>query len=148
MTTIVFFEKPGCANSSRQKRWHQAAGHVVEAHDLLAHPWTTAELRTFFGDRPVPQWFNRAAPRVKSGEVVPDRLDAEAALALMLADPLLIRRPLMVAEGRHEVGFDAEVIHRWLGLPSSVLQTAAARQPETCRKTESAPGQCSPKAQF
>ena len=35
---------------------------------------------------------------------------------LMLAEPLLIRRPLMEAEGRKQVGFDAATVHAWIGL--------------------------------
>ena len=48
-------------------------------------------LRAFFGARPVVGWFNAASPRVKSGAVRAE-LDAEAVLALMRGDPLLIRR--------------------------------------------------------
>ncbi|MBI1174040.1 MAG: hypothetical protein GC139_02100 [Sideroxydans sp.] len=78
------------------------------------------QLRAFFGQRPVAEWFNRAAPRVKSGEVVPEQQTAESALQLMLQDPLLIRRPLMAAAGRKEAGFDPQLIHAWLGpLPAN-----------------------------
>ncbi|WP_373565442.1 ArsC/Spx/MgsR family protein [Bradyrhizobium diazoefficiens] len=50
---------------------------------------------SFFRNMPVGSWFNRAAPRVKSGEVNLDSIDAASALALMVSDPLLIRRPLI-----------------------------------------------------
>jgi hypothetical protein len=43
-------------------------------------------------------------------------LDADTALAMLRAEPLLIRRPLLEADGRREVGFDTEVIAAWLGL--------------------------------
>lgn len=115
MATVVFYEKPGCRNNTRQKQVLAAAGHVVVPRNLLQEPWTAERLRGFFGNRPVAEWFNRAAPRVKSGEVVPEAVSAEAALAMMLAEPLLIRRPLLEADGRREVGFDAERIAAWLG---------------------------------
>jgi nitrogenase-associated protein len=67
----------------------------------------------------VAEWFNRSAPRVKSGEIVPEELGADAALGLMLLDPLLVRRPLIDAEGRKEIGFDQNLIHDWLGLTPS-----------------------------
>jgi len=73
-------------------------------------------LRSFFGARPVADWFNRSSPRVKSGEVQPESLDEAPAIALMLADPLLIRRPLMEADGRCEAGFEPERVHAWIGL--------------------------------
>jgi nitrogenase-associated protein len=136
MTHIVFFEKPGCANNTRQKAWLAQAGHEIEAKSLLTHPWTPGELLSYLEVLPVAQWFNRAAPRVKSGEVVPEALDREAALALLLAEPLLIRRPLILAAGRRGVGFEVAAIHAWLGLPESVVQalTAAQVPVEACLK--------------
>jgi nitrogenase-associated protein len=116
MTVIVFYEKPGCSNNTRQKALLQDAGHTVIARNLLTEPWTEERLLEFFGNRPVAEWFNRAAPSVKSGEVMPELLDEAAALEMMLADPLLIRRPLIEAEGRKETGFDQNKIHAWLGL--------------------------------
>jgi len=116
MTKVVFYEKPGCANNTRQKALLAAAGHEVIARNLLTEPWTQERLLDFFGERPVADWFNRAAPRVKSGEVIPELLDEVEALQLMLSDPLFIRRPLIEADGRKEAGFDQENIHAWLGL--------------------------------
>gem|GEM_PF-3154475 len=72
------------------------------------------------GALPVAEWFNPSAPRVKSGEVQPDALDEVAALELMLADPLLIRRPLMEVDSQRRVGFDQDAVDRWIGLASKV----------------------------
>ncbi|MDR3515026.1 MAG: ArsC/Spx/MgsR family protein [Azospirillaceae bacterium] len=116
MAEIIFFEKPGCQGNARQKQLLRAAGHRIEARNLLSEPWTPATLRPFFGDRPVADWFNRNAPAVKDGTVVPERLDADAALALLIAQPLLIRRPLLQVGDRRETGFDAARIDAWIGL--------------------------------
>jgi nitrogenase-associated protein len=134
MTTIIFYEKPGCANNTRQKKLLQAAGHEVIARSLLTEAWTRERLRSFFGDRPVAEWINRAAPRVKSGEVVPEQLDANTALDLMLADPLFIRRPLLEADDRREAGFDCERIHAWIGLTEM-----EDREIETCARSKPCP---------
>lgn len=131
MARIDFYEKPGCGNNARQKALLSAAGHEVISHDLLIEEWTSERLQEFFGDRAVPDWFNRASPRVKSKEIIPEHFDACAALQLMLQDPLLIRRPLIEADGRREIGFDQNVIHEWLGL------TPAARDLESCPKSAS-----------
>ena len=40
MAHIIFYEKPGCGGNARQKAILQAAGHEVEAKNLLAEPWT------------------------------------------------------------------------------------------------------------
>jgi nitrogenase-associated protein len=119
MPHIVFYEKPGCANNTRQKALLAMAGHEVVARNLLTEPWTAGRLLEFFGQRPVAEWFNRAAPRVKSGEIIPESLNTETALGVMLQDPLLIRRPLIEANGRKEAGFDQALIQRWIGLTPS-----------------------------
>ncbi|MGB3513050.1 MAG: ArsC/Spx/MgsR family protein [Microcoleaceae cyanobacterium] len=116
MATVIFYEKPGCKNNTKQKTLLQAAGHQLEAHNLLKEAWTKDKLRLFFGDRPVVEWFNKAAPKVKSGEVIPEQTDAETALTMMLNDPLLIRRPLIQVGDRREVGFDVEAVDNWIGL--------------------------------
>lgn len=133
MTTVIFYEKPGCTNNTRQKILLAAAGHTVQAKNLLTEPWTADRLLAFFGNRPVAEWFNRAAPRVKSGEVVPEALDAATALAMMRAEPLLIRRPLIEADGRREVGFDQALLDAWLGLGQKVKGNL-----EGCRKDHEA----------
>ncbi|MFD2183807.1 ArsC/Spx/MgsR family protein [Rhodoplanes azumiensis] len=116
MATVVFWEKPGCGGNARQKALLRASGHEVEVRDLLGEPWTAERLRPFFGERPVTAWFNGSSPRVKSGEVVPALQTAETAIALMLADPLLIRRPLMQVGERREAGFDPALVDAWIGL--------------------------------
>ena len=60
--------------------------------------------------RPVAEWFNPAAPAVKSGAVDPQALDAEQALDLLLAQPLLIRRPLISAGSLRLAGFDVAAL--------------------------------------
>lgn len=116
MAVVVFYEKPGCTNNTQQKRWLRESGHAVIEKNLLTHSWQAAELRQFFADRPVTQWFNQSAPRVKSGEIIPETLTAEQALTMMLGEPLLIRRPLMQANGATMVGFDHDAVDRWIGL--------------------------------
>lgn len=131
MARITFYEKPGCGNNTKQKAMLAAAGHEVIAHNLLTEAWTSERLLAFFAERPVADWFNCASPRVKSGEIIPEQLDADSALRFMLQDPLLIRRPLIEVEGRREIGFDQNRIQEWLGL------TPVGRDLESCLKSES-----------
>ncbi len=116
MATVLFYEKPGCINNTKQKALLAAAGHAVEARNLLTEPWTIERLRSFFGSLPVAEWFNRSAPAVKTGQVIPEQLDAETALELMVQNPLLIRRPLIQVNHQRSVGFEQAAIHAWIGL--------------------------------
>ncbi|WP_210756771.1 hypothetical protein [Caldichromatium japonicum] len=88
MAKVIFYEKPGCSGNARQKALLEAAGHSVEARDLLAKCWTRMELVSFFAGRPVAEWFNRNAPAVKRGEIVPEECDEATALALLQRYPL------------------------------------------------------------
>lgn len=131
MTHLVFFEKPGCGGNARQRAALEAAGHTLVRRNLLTAPWTPDSLLAFLAPLPVPDWFNRAAPRVKSGEVQPDALDAEAALALLLQEPLLIRRPLMQRsdDNSRHVGFETAAVDAWVGLGTN---PASAKTLEGC----------------
>ena len=132
MATILFWEKPGCSGNARQKALLSASGHTVVARSLLAESWTAERLRAFFGARPVAEWFNRASPRVKSGEVRPEALSETEALALMLQDRLLIRRPLMQVGERCEAGFDMALVEDWIGLQPAdgeVVDDSCRRHP-------------------
>ena len=127
MVQVIFYEKPGCINNTKQKALLTAAGHEVIAHNLLKTPWAVSNLRPFFGDhvvprlwrdRPITEWFNKTAPLVKSGEVIPENLDSKTALQLMTTNPLLIRRPLIQVGDTYKVGFNREEIDDWIGLAS------------------------------
>ena len=53
--------------------------------------------------KPLPEWFNASSPRVKSGAIKPGELTPDRALAMMIADPLLIRAAVSFGAGRWSV---------------------------------------------
>jgi nitrogenase-associated protein len=132
MAHITFFEKPGCGGNAKQKALLRAARHTLDVRDLLTWPWTAEALLAFLAPLPVAEWFNPAAPRIKSGDVNPAALGAEAAMDLLLAEPILIRRPLMALGEERLVGFNADKVHAWVGLgpnapaPGTPLEGCAA----------------------
>jgi nitrogenase-associated protein len=137
MSHLIFYEKPGCAGNARQRAALLAAGHTLEPRNLLVTPWSESSLLAFLQDLPVADWFNRAAPRVKSGEIDPYTLSPQAALRLLLAEPLLIRRPLMQRsdDGSRHVGFDLAAVDTWVGLgarPASTALEGCASPTEHC----------------
>jgi len=140
MANVIFYEKPGCGTNARQKKALQEAGHTLDVRDLLSEPWTADRLLAFFGDEPVAAWLNPAAPAVKSGEVDPDGLDAATALSMMIDTPLLIRRPLIEADGKKCAGFSREPVPSLLGTPDG-----ASEDLENCKRLPAA-GPCPPPA--
>ena len=131
MATVTFYEKPGCINNTRQKKLLETAGHQVVAKNLLTEEWQPDRLRTFFGKLAVRDWFNYSAPAIKFGEIEPDKLTEQEALALLLENPLLILRPLMQAGDSLMAGFDQHVMDNWIGLQNN----AATSDLESCPRT-------------
>jgi nitrogenase-associated protein len=132
MAKVIFYEKPGCINNTKQKAMLSAAGHQVEPRNLLTTNWTPETLRPFFGSLPIAEWFNPTAPRIKSGEIIPSKLDEATALKLMIAEPILIRRPLIQVDKIFNVGFDQENIKIWIGLNPG---DTTSQDLETCPHT-------------
>jgi len=118
MATVLFYEKPGCINNTKQKKLLRQAGHCVIEKDLLNTPWRRDELMEFFSAMPVAEWFNSSAPSVKSGDVKPSQCTVDEAITLMLDEALLIRRQLMKVGNDVMVGFDQNAVDRWIGLES------------------------------
>lgn len=116
MATILFYEKPGCRNNNRQKAILELAGHTVEALNLLEHAWSKEELEKYLGDNPVAECFNQAAPTIKSGELNPHGFTREEAIAIMIQQPLLIKRPLMKIGSQHLQGFNTTILKTLINL--------------------------------
>jgi nitrogenase-associated protein len=120
MAHVTFWGKPGCVGNARQMAVLRASSHVLDVRNLLTEPWTPARLRLFFGNTPVTAWFNRSSPRIRQGEVLPETMTEANALAAMIADPLLIRRPLLACDTITIAGFDRDLVAAWIGLTSGL----------------------------
>nr|WP_320133594.1 ArsC/Spx/MgsR family protein [uncultured Holophaga sp.] len=115
MALIDFYEKPGCINNSRQKRILEAAGHQLRCHNLLEEAWTVERLRPFLRSEDPQEILNSTAPAIKRGDLDPTALSFEGALQLMVADPILVRRPLIAVGGLQLQGFDDARLSPYLG---------------------------------
>lgn len=116
MSNITFYEKPGCINNIKQKSLLRSAGHTVTSKNILTHFWTPGELKKFLVGNDATQWFNLTAPIITSGALDYRVVTPLEALKLMAASPILIKRPLMVMEGKHIQGFDTVHIDKLIGL--------------------------------
>jgi nitrogenase-associated protein len=110
MKLVVFYEKPFCAANAKQKQILRASGCTLIERNLLEHGLDAEALRSFMGDNAVADWFNLAAPAIKNGEIFPETLDEASAMELLMANPILIRRPLMVIGSEKLCGFDADKV--------------------------------------
>jgi len=116
MVDIIFYEKPGCINNTKQKKLLSDAGHSVESRNLLTEKWGRQSLLDYFDLMSVTMWFNKSAPDISSGKIDPSVLSEDEALDLMIAKPILIRRPLMRVGDQCWVGFETSLVDQWIGL--------------------------------
>ena len=116
MKFIIFYEKPGCKTNEKQKQSFRDAGCKIIERDLLNHGLSDVELHEFFKNMPVTKWFNPSAPQIKKGEINPVELDKETALKMLMENPILIRRPLMIIKGKKLCGFNKWFIEKLLDI--------------------------------
>ena len=141
MATVYFYEKPGCINNTRQKKLLKCrVGNAVLPTIFVTaffggqkslptlRFWQPDSLRPFFGKLAVRNWFNVSAPAIKQGEIEPENLTEQEVLALMLKNPLLIRRPLMQVGDELMAGFDQYAVDNWIGLK----ETQTYKEIESC----------------
>jgi len=115
---IDFYQKKGCINNTKQIQLLEDKGHVLNIINIFDAHFTPSDLRKFFGNKPVMEWFNPTAPRIKNGEVVPEQLSENQAIDEMIADRFLIKRPLITLEDEHCSGFDNDLVTKLLDNPN------------------------------
>jgi arsenate reductase (glutaredoxin) len=128
MSRITFFEKPGCINNTKQKQWLEAAGHRLDVRNILEHPWTHEELRSYLPGTQPADWFNRTAPLIKSGELDPDAFNEAEALDAMVQMPLLIKRPLIQIDNIRLQGFNEKELATLIPLDATAGNEATVER--------------------
>lgn len=115
MAQIQFFEKPKCINGEKQKNILKKAGNDIECINILEYPWNSDELAPFIKDKQPTDFMNYTAPKIKNGDIVPEELDYDAAVSLMVKEPILIKRPLIKVDGMSIQGFHDKRLIPYLG---------------------------------
>ncbi|GAB3391285.1 thioredoxin domain-containing protein [Azotobacter armeniacus] len=129
--TVVFYEKPGCGGNRRQKTLLQDHSIALEVRDLISTPWTRERLEAFFVGLEKDAMVNSAAPKIKSGEVDVTALSRDELIEKMLAEPLLIKRPLLEVGETRLCGFDIPRLNELLNVDMPVPETI-----NSCLKTD------------
>ncbi len=115
MAQITFYEKPGCINGEKQKTILSNAGNELSCINLLEKKWTKEELLKFVQGKTAPEMMNATAPAIKQGAIKPDELEFDQAITLMIAEPILIKRPLIEVDGQYIQGFNNPKLTPYLG---------------------------------
>lgn len=87
-----------------------------EERDFFAEPFTVEELRDAIGSRPVSDFFSWRSPSFRKMGLSRDELSDTKLLKLMIEEPRLIRRPLiMTSDGDLVVGTDKKAMAGLMG---------------------------------
>ena len=107
--TIVMFGIPNCDTVKKARGWLDARGAAYTFHDYKKAGVDEASLRRWVAALGWETVLNRAGTTFRK---LPDAdridLDAEKAIALMLAQPSMIKRPILEGDGVLLAGFKAE----------------------------------------
>ncbi|MEG3617910.1 ArsC/Spx/MgsR family protein [Magnetovibrio sp. PR-2] len=137
---VEFYEKPGCKGNAKQRARLAELGYTLDVKDMLSEPWTADTLRPFFGSQPVTDWFNQSAVKVKKGIIDPASFDENGALETLMAEPMLIRRPLMRTEKGSAAGFQPGPILAAIGIDIPSDETIT----EGCQRAPGEKHSCQP----
>jgi arsenate reductase len=99
-----------CDTIKKARAWLEARGIGYDFHDYKLAGIDEARLRGWVAELGWEKVLNRAGTTFrKLPEAEKEGLDADKAVALMLAQPSMIKRPVLELGGRRLVGFDAAV---------------------------------------
>ena len=85
-------------------------GLEPDERDFFKETFTEGELRGILGDTPPSEIFSWRSPSVKKMGLNRDELTDEQLIGLMLEEPRLIRRPLIVVDRKLVVGTDRKAM--------------------------------------
>jgi arsenate reductase len=83
-------------------------GAELDERDYAKSALSAAELRDLFADRDPRDFLNPRSPAFKAMGLVGKTLSREQAIALMVKEPNLIKRPIVIAGKQMIAGFDRD----------------------------------------
>ncbi|MHA3980402.1 arsenate reductase family protein [Halovulum sp. GXIMD14794] len=107
--TLTLYGLPTCDSCRKARKALEAAGYGVVFRDVRADPLSQDEwapLLAEFGD----QLINRKSQTWRN---LSDFLKVAEADALLEAQPTVMKRPVIVGDGRMTIGWDADVQTAW-----------------------------------
>jgi arsenate reductase len=105
---ITLYGIRNCDTVKKARAWLEARGTAYEFHDYKIAGIDEARLRVWAAELGWEKLLNRAGTTFRNlPEADKADIDEDKAIALMLAQPSMIRRPVLDLGGSRLVGFDA-----------------------------------------
>jgi arsenate reductase len=116
--SITLYGIKNCDTMKKARAWLDARGVAYEFHDYKTRGIDRSRLERWCHEAGWEALLNRAGTTFrKLPDADKEGLDRSAALRLMLAQPSMIKRPVVELDGRVIVGFAPDVYARLLGAP-------------------------------
>lgn len=106
MLPILFYEKTGCFNNTKQKNILKEFGCEVLATNILDIKFTQQKLLDFFGEQSIKECVNKKALKLQNININLDTISNQELLNKMIQKPILIKRPLIAIGEKKFCGFD------------------------------------------
>ncbi len=114
--SITIYGIKNCDTMKKARSWLDAKGIAYAFHDYKASGIDRAHLERWVETEGWEVVLNRAGTTFrKLDEADRTDLDAEKAIRLMLAQPSMVKRPVLEADGKILVGFKPEIYEAELG---------------------------------
>jgi arsenate reductase (glutaredoxin) len=109
MKRVRFLYKSTCTTCRDARAFMRNLGGVeLDERDYAKTPFTADELRAIFKDRDPRDYLNPRSPAYKAMGLADKSLTRDEAIALMLGDSNLLKRPLVIAGKDIITGFDRD----------------------------------------
>lgn len=114
--SVTIYGIKACDTMKKARAWLDAQGVAHDFHDYKARGIDRASLERWVTDLGWETVLNRAGTTFRNlAEADKQDLDADKAMTLMLAQPSMIKRPILDRDGRLQAGFKPEAYARLFG---------------------------------
>ncbi|GAA5645445.1 ArsC family reductase [Vibrio proteolyticus] len=107
--TITMYGIPNCDTIKKAKKWLEAEGIDYQFHDYRKQGVDPAMVTTFCDAL---GWENVVNKRGTTYRQLPqeqkDSLDTTSAIELLVANPAMIKRPILLVDDQYHLGFKAD----------------------------------------
>lgn len=107
--TITMYGIPNCDTIKKAKKWLEAEGVEYHFHDYRKQGIDKAMVETFCQQLGWENVVNKRGTTFRQlSQEQKDNLDQNSAIELLVEQPAMIKRPILVANGTYHLGFKAD----------------------------------------
>ena len=110
METVFLYWWKKCSSCRKVRIWLLNEGINFRARDFFEEPFSEVEIRNIVGEGSFREVFSFKSPSFRKIGTNPDSLNEDMMLELMLNEPRLIRRPLIVIGKKVVIATNLDVI--------------------------------------